>query len=158
MLKMRIFLKNNKHFRLPASIVTLAYYYKFVEYVSSTKFVLLLSKKNKVTAHEVSVTITHRTLDHRVSSSMLFELITRFWVRFSFAAARLSVHIYVVVTRSERRLIFFHSYSVHVFQKLTPAPGMTPDYTKLIDFCSCLTPVGNRVECKYTLISQKYCD
>jgi len=27
---------------------------------------------------------------------------------------------------------FFHSYSAPVFQNLTPAPGMTPDYRKII--------------------------
>jgi len=35
---------------------------------------------------------------------------------------------------------------------MTPAPGMTPDYRKIIDSCSCLTPVTNR------LIPQKHCD
>jgi len=34
------------------------------------------------------------------------------------------------------------------FKKLTPAPGVTPDYRKFIDSCSCLAPVTNRVECK----------
>jgi len=35
-----------------------------------------------------------------------------------------------------------------VFQNLTPAPGMTPEYRKIIDSCSCLIPVTNREKCK----------
>jgi len=56
---------------------------------------------------------------------------------------------------------FLTPASTLVFQKSTPAPGITSvcDYTQFIDSCSCLTPVNNHVECKYTsLISQKHCD
>jgi len=35
---------------------------------------------------------------------------------------------------------------------------MTPAYRKIIDSCSCLTPVTNREECKETLIYQKHYD
>jgi len=38
---------------------------------------------------------------------------------------------------------FFHSYSAPVLQKLTPAPGVTPDKAKFTDSCSCLTPANN---------------
>jgi len=36
----------------------------------------------------------------------------------------------LVYIRGVRSLIFFHSYSEPVFQKLSPAPGVTPDSLK----------------------------
>jgi len=49
-------------------------------------------------------------------------------------------HQNVTATLSEKCVEsnIFQSYSAPVFQNLTPAPGMIPDYRKITDSCSCL--------------------
>jgi len=52
-----------------------------------------------------------------------------------------------VYSRGVWSMIFFHSYSTTVFQKLIPDPDVIPDYTKFINYCCCLTTY---VACEYT--------
>jgi len=52
---------------------------------------------------------------------------------------------------------FFALLLRSLFKKLTPASGMTSDYKKLIDSCSCLTPITIYVQCKQPLRSLNHC-
>jgi len=60
--------------------------------------------------------------------------------------------------RGVRSLIFSTTTPLMYFKTWLPAPCITPDYKKINNSCSCLTPVTNRVECEQTLISQKHYD